>query len=47
MVNSNASDDYIGGFVSTHYDENINMYNEPPTNIISLHDFYKLALDRL
>ena len=23
------------------------MYNEPPTNIISLHEFYKLALDRL
>jgi len=24
-----------------------NMYTEPPTNIISLHEFYKLALDRL
>jgi hypothetical protein len=23
------------------------MYTEPPTNIISLHEFYKLALDRL
>lgn len=23
------------------------MYAEPPTNIISLHDFQKIALDRL
>ena len=24
-----------------------NMYIEPPTNVISLHEFYKLSLDRL
>jgi hypothetical protein len=35
------------GQVQTHYDENINMYNEPPQNIISLHEFSKKALDRL
>lgn len=35
------------GQVHTHYDENINMYNEPPQNVISLHDFSKKALDRL
>lgn len=33
--------------VATHYDENINMYNEPPQNIISLHEFSKIALNRL
>lgn len=33
--------------VSTNYQDNINMYNEPPQNIISLHEFSKLALDRL
>jgi len=33
--------------VTTHYDENINMYNEPPQNIISLHEFSKIALNRL
>jgi hypothetical protein len=35
------------GMILTHQDENINMYNEPPQNIISLHEFYKIALDRL
>ncbi len=35
------------GIVNTHRDEQINMYNEPPQNIISLHEFQKLALDRL
>lgn len=35
------------GTVYTHRDEQINMYNEPPQNIISLHEFQKLALDRL
>ena len=35
------------GSVQTHRDEQINMYNEPPQNIISLHEFQKLSLDRL
>jgi hypothetical protein len=35
------------GQVETHYEENINMYNEPPQNVISLHEFSKMALDRL
>lgn len=35
------------GIVNTHRDEQINMYNEPPQNIISLHEFQKLSLDRL
>ena len=35
------------GTVATNYDENINMYNEPPQNVISLHEFSKMALDRL
>jgi len=35
------------GTVYSHRDEQINMYNEPPQNIISLHEFQKLSLDRL
>ncbi len=35
------------GIVYNHRDEQINMYNEPPQNIISLHEFQKLSLDRL
>jgi hypothetical protein len=35
------------GTVQDHRDEQINMYNEPPQNIISLHEFQKLSLDRL
>ena len=35
------------GMVNTHYDENINMYTEPPQNTISLHEFYSVALNRL
>ncbi len=35
------------GTVYTHRDEQINMYNEPPQNTISLLEFLKLALDRL
>jgi len=44
LKNQGASD---AGMVQTNYDENINMYNEPPQNIISLHEFYRVALDRL
>ncbi len=41
--------DKIGNFVPIHYDENssVSMYTEPPQNIISLHEFQKIALDRL
>jgi hypothetical protein len=35
------------GEVYTNIHEGINMYTEPPTNIISLHEFSKIALDRL
>ena len=35
------------GQVQTNYDDNINMYNDPPQNIIRLHEFSKMALDRL
>lgn len=35
------------GSVMTHSHDQINMYNEPPQNIISLHEFQKLSLDRL
>ena len=35
------------GMVKDHRDEQINMYNEPPQNVISLHEFQKLSLDRL
>ena len=35
------------GSVNNHREEQINMYNEPPQNIISLHEFQKLSLDRL
>jgi hypothetical protein len=35
------------GSVTTHSYDQINMYNEPPQNIISLHEFQKLSLDRL
>jgi len=35
------------GTVNNYRDEQINMYNEPPQNIISLHEFQKLSLDRL
>ncbi len=35
------------GTVYTHNEDQINMYNEPPQNTISLHHFQKLSLDRL
>ena len=35
------------GLVSTNYEENLNMYTQPPQNVISLHDFQSLALERL
>jgi len=35
------------GEVYTNIHEGINMYTEPPTNTISLHEFSKIALDRL
>ena len=35
------------GSVTTHSHDQINMYNEPPQNVISLHEFQKLSLDRL
>ena len=35
------------GHVLIHSEDYINMYNEPPQNIISLHEFQKLSLDRL
>lgn len=35
------------GAVFTHSHDQINMYNEPPQNVISLHEFQKLSLDRL
>jgi hypothetical protein len=35
------------GTVLTHRDEYINMYTEPPQNIISIQELIKLSLDRL
>ena len=35
------------GTVLTHRDEYINMYTEPPQNIISLQELFKLSQDRL
>jgi len=34
-------------FVLPHRDEYINIYNEQPTNNITLDEFLKLSLDRL
>ena len=34
--------------MSVNFDENcVSMYTDPPQNIISLHEFQKIALDRL
>lgn len=35
------------GIVMTNYDENINMYTDPPQSTISLHEFFSIALSRL
>ena len=44
-TNPGTTADY--GMVQTNYDENINMYNDAPLNVISLHEFSKFAVDRL
>jgi hypothetical protein len=43
----NSMQDGAAGYVGTNNHDQINMYNEPPQNIISLHEFQKLSLDRL
>ena len=35
------------GTVQINQHEQINMYNEPPQNIITLHEFMKLSFDRI
>ena len=48
IAQANYNDgEYKMGMVATHYDDNINMYGQPPENIISLYEFQQLALDRL
>ena len=40
-----SSDD--AGSVMIHGKEKINMYDQHPTNVISLHEFHNVALNRL
>lgn len=35
------------GVVTIHPKERINMYDQHPTNVISLHEFHSVALNRL
>ena len=42
---ANGEEDFKKGLININ--EDVNMYNQAPENIISLHEFYKLALDRL
>jgi hypothetical protein len=35
------------GFVHINVKEKINMYDQHPTNVISLHEFHSVALNRL
>jgi len=40
-----ANDDF--GSVTIHTTRGINMYDKHPTNVISLHEFHSVALNRL
>lgn len=47
ITRSGNNPNQSSGLVSTNYEENLNMYTQPPQNVISLHDFQSLALERL